>query len=142
MNGIPNAYRHLVIRDPGIATRRKVSGLVLRTVLGIFEDWHLTVIEQCGVLGWPPRSKFASWSDAARKNRHFMLQSGTFVRACLFFAIYVRVRVLFKTPAEQREWLRCTWFNSDNVAPLRWMISRDQRGLMIVNCALHNMRRL
>jgi hypothetical protein len=142
MDGIPSAYRHLVVRDPGIARRRKVSGLVLNTVLGISEEWDLTPIEQRGILGWPTRSALARWSAAAHEHRHLILQSGTFIRACIFLAIYARVRVLFKTVADQIDWLRCTWFSSDNIAPLSRMVSRGKHDLMIVHCALDEMCRL
>ena len=82
--------------------RRKLSGPGLRAFFNIAEAWRLSVVEQRGLLGWPPPSTFHKYKSGDSGTLSF----DQLTRLSLVLGIYKALHILYPDPGLADRWVK------------------------------------
>jgi hypothetical protein len=118
---------HLPHRDPdvvldAVADRARLSGPGLRTFFAVAEELHLSLEEQCRLLGGIGHSTCYKW----RSNQKVTLSRDQLERVSLVLGIYKALRLLFVDGNETFRWLKAV--NTDRPFAGESPLSRMLRG--------------
>lgn len=129
---IPTALR------PDAEARKRLTGSALQAFFPIAAAWHLSVVEQRALLGWPAASTFHKYKSGHPGTLSF----DTLTRLSLVLGIYKALQLLYPEPALSDAWVRMP--NTHDIfggkPPLTLMIDDGIDGLYRVRRLLDGRR--
>jgi len=123
---------------PEPEARKRLSAPALRAFFPIAAAWHLSVIEQRALLGWPAASTFHKYKSGAPGTLSF----DTLTRLSLLLGIYKALQLLYPERALADAWVRMPNTNEifGGKPPLTLMIDDGIDGLYRVRRLLDGRR--